>query len=227
MSQDNADLEARLEEQEAFEPPESFVEQANVTDQGIYEEFEENWPESWGVPPTSSRGTTRYDTVLEDGNAPFYEWFTGGELNASYNCLDRHIEEGGATASPSWWRVNSARRARTPTTNCSTRSGLRGDAARPRRRGGRHRHAVHADGSEAADRHAGVCPHRARHSVVFAGFSADALATRMNSADSEYLVTCDGYYRRGDALSIISRRPTRVSGRRTRGLRRRGRRPTR
>jgi len=41
----------------------------------------------------------------------------------------------------------------------------------------------------------------APHSVVFAGFSADALATRMNSADSEYLVTCDGYYRRGDALN--------------------------
>ncbi len=45
----------------------------------------------------------------------------------------------------------------------------------------------------------------APHSVVFAGFSADALATRMNSADSEYLVTCDGYYRRGDALDHISK----------------------
>ncbi|MFC7216558.1 AMP-binding protein, partial [Saliphagus sp. GCM10025334] len=41
----------------------------------------------------------------------------------------------------------------------------------------------------------------APHSVVFAGFSADALATRMNAADSEYLVTCDGYYRRGDPLN--------------------------
>jgi acetyl-CoA synthetase len=45
----------------------------------------------------------------------------------------------------------------------------------------------------------------APHSVVFAGFSADALATRMNSADSEYLVTCDGYYRRGDALDHLSK----------------------
>jgi len=45
----------------------------------------------------------------------------------------------------------------------------------------------------------------APHSVVFAGFSADALATRMNSAESEYLVTCDGYYRRGDALDHISK----------------------
>jgi len=94
MSQDNADLEARLEEQEAFEPPESFVEQANVTDQGIYEEFEENWPESWERAADLLSWDEEYDTVLEDGNAPFYEWFTGGELNASYNCLDRHIEEG-------------------------------------------------------------------------------------------------------------------------------------
>jgi len=44
---DDVQLEARLEEQEAFDPPESFVEQANVSDPAIYDEFEENWPEAW------------------------------------------------------------------------------------------------------------------------------------------------------------------------------------
>jgi len=51
MSDDDeldVELEARLEEAEEFEPPESFVEQANITDESIYEEFEENWPEAWG-----------------------------------------------------------------------------------------------------------------------------------------------------------------------------------
>ncbi|RBI58932.1 hypothetical protein DMJ13_24265, partial [halophilic archaeon] len=43
----NVELEARLEEQERFEPPESFVEQANVSDDSIYEEFEQNWPDCW------------------------------------------------------------------------------------------------------------------------------------------------------------------------------------
>jgi len=206
MSQDNADLEARLEEQEAFEPPESFVEQANVTDQGIYEEFEENWPESWERAADLLSWDEEYDTVLEDGNAPFYEWFTGGELNASYNCLDRHIEEGRATASPSSGRVNSARRARTPTTNCSTRS-----------RTSRRRCETSASREDdIVTLYMPMVPELpiamlacarigAPHSVVFAGFSADALATRMNSADSEYLVTCDGYYRRGDALDHISK----------------------
>jgi acetyl-CoA synthetase len=52
----------------------------------------------------------------------------------------------------------------------------------------------------------------APHSVVFAGFSADALATRMNSADSEYLVTCDGYYRRGDALNHKEKADEGLSG---------------
>jgi acetyl-CoA synthetase len=52
----------------------------------------------------------------------------------------------------------------------------------------------------------------APHSVVFAGFSADALATRMNSADSEYLVTCDGYYRRGDPLDHLAKANEGLSG---------------
>lgn len=103
MSQEDANLEARLEEQEAFDPPESFVEQANVTDPGIYEEFEENWPDCWERAADLISWDEEYDTVLEDGDAPFYEWFTGGELNASYNCLDRHVEDGRADEAAIEW----------------------------------------------------------------------------------------------------------------------------
>jgi len=206
MSQDNADLEARLEEQEAFEPPESFVEQANVTNQGIYEEFEENWPESWERAADLLSWDEEYDTVLEDGNAPFYEWFTGGELNASYNCLDRHIEEGRGDSVAIEWEGELGE-TRTYTYD-ELLDEVEDFAATLRDLG--------VEEDDIVTLYMPMVPELpiamlacarigAPHSVVFAGFSADALATRMNSADSEYLVTCDGYYRRGDALDHISK----------------------
>ncbi|WP_226040911.1 acetate--CoA ligase [Natrinema sp. DC36] len=206
MSQDNADLEARLEEQEAFEPPESFVEQANVTDQGIYEEFEENWPECWERAADLLSWDEEYDTVLEDGNAPFYEWFTGGELNASYNCLDRHVEEGRGDSVAIEWEGELGE-TRTYTYD-ELLDEVEDFAATLRDLG--------VEEDDIVTLYMPMVPELpiamlacarigAPHSVVFAGFSADALATRMNSADSEHLVTCDGYYRRGDALDHISK----------------------
>ncbi len=206
MSQDNAELEARLAEQEAFEPPESFVEQANVTDPGIYEEFEENWPECWERAADLLTWDEEYDTVLEDGNAPFYEWFTGGELNASYNCLDRHVEDGRGDSVAIEWEGELGE-TRTYTYE-ELLDEVEDFAATLRDLG--------VEEDDIVTLYMPMVPELpiamlacarigAPHSVVFAGFSADALATRMNSADSEYLVTCDGYYRRGDALDHISK----------------------
>ncbi|RZH67600.1 acetate--CoA ligase [Natrinema altunense] len=206
MSQEDANLEARLAEQEAFEPPESFVEQANVTEQGIYEEFEENWPECWERAADLLSWDEAYDTVLEDGNAPFYEWFTGGELNASYNCLDRHVAEGrGDSVAIEWEGELGAERTYTYDELLAE---VEDFAATLRGLG--------VEEDDIVTLYMPMIPELpiamlacarigAPHSVVFAGFSADALATRMNSADSEYLVTCDGYYRRGDALDHISK----------------------
>ncbi|WP_222919447.1 acetate--CoA ligase [Natrinema sp. SYSU A 869] len=206
MSQDNANLEARLAEQEAFEPPESFVEQANVTDPGIYEEFEENWPECWERAADLLSWNEEYDTVLEDGDAPFYEWFTDGELNASYNCLDRHVAEGRGDSVAIEWEGELGE-TRTYTYD-ELLDEVEDFAATLRGLG--------VEEDDIVTLYMPMIPELpiamlacarigAPHSVVFAGFSADALATRMNSADSEYLVTCDGYYRRGDALDHISK----------------------
>ncbi|WP_254767342.1 acetate--CoA ligase [Salinilacihabitans rarus] len=206
MTRENAGLEARLAEQESFEPPESFVEQANVADEGIYDEFEENWPACWEQAADLLDWDEPYDTVLEDDDAPFYEWFTGGRLNASANCLDRHVENGAKNRAAIKWEGELG----------ETRTYTYGDLL------------YEVEAFAAALRDLGVeeddvvtlympmipelpiamlaCARiGAPHSVVFAGFSADALATRMNAADSEYLVTCDGYYRRGDALDHLSK----------------------
>jgi len=196
------ELEARLADQDTFEPSDAFVEQANVTDGSIYDTFEDEWPECWEAAADLLDWTESYDTVLEDSNPPFYEWFTGGELNASYNCLDRHVENGAKNRAAIRWEGELGE-TRTYTYQDLYRE-VNAFAAGLRDLG------VEAD--DVVTLYMPMIPELpiamlacarigAPHSVVFAGFSANALATRMNAADSEYLVTCDGYYRRGDALN--------------------------
>ncbi|WP_336330626.1 acetate--CoA ligase [Haloarcula sp. CGMCC 1.2071] len=214
MSDEDVQLEARLEEQEVFEPPESFVEQANVTDEGIYEEFTENWPECWEGAADLLDWEEDYDQVLDDSNPPFYEWFTDGKLNASANCLDRHLEERGDEAAIEWVGEPVEEDNITYTYE-ELHQKVNEFAAGLREMG------VGED--DVVTMYMPMIPQLpiamlacarigAPHSVVFAGFSADALATRMNSADSEYLVTCDGYYRRGDPLDHLDKANEGLSG---------------
>ncbi|MFB6068500.1 MAG: acetate--CoA ligase [Halobacterium sp.] len=206
MSDADVELEARLEEQEEFEPPASFVEQANVSDEGIYEEFEENWPDCWTQAADMLDWEREYTEVLDDSNEPFYEWFADGTLNASYNCIDRHIEEGNKNRVAIKWEGELGE-TRTYTYQDLYRE-VNEFAAALREMG--------VEEDDVVTMYMPMIPELpiamlacarigAPHSVVFAGFSAEALATRMNAADSEYLVTCDGYYRRGDALDHIEK----------------------
>ena len=208
MSSDDGELETSLEETEEFEPPEAFVEQANVTDEGIYEEFEDEWPECWENAAELLDWYEGYDQVLDDSNEPFYEWFTDGKLNASYNCIDRHVEEGRGDEVAIQWVGEPTEEDDRAVTYEDLLEEVEAFAAALQDLG--------IEEDEVVTLHMPMIPELpvamlacARigvpHSVVFAGFSAEALATRMNSADSEYLVTCDGYYRRGDPLDHIEK----------------------
>ena len=200
------DLEARLAEATTFDPPESFVEQANVSEPGIYEEFEENWPECWERAADLLDWDQAYDTVLDDSDAPFYEWFSGGSLNAAYNCIDRHVEAGRKNHAAIKW-VGKRRETLTYTYQDLYRE-VNEFAVALRSLG------VGED--DVVTLYMPMVPELpiamlacarigAPHSVVFAGFSADALATGMERAESEYLVTADGYYRRGNAFNLKSK----------------------
>ncbi|EMA03133.1 acetate--CoA ligase [Haloferax denitrificans] len=206
MAQGDAELEARLAEQDEFEPSEEFVAQANVSDPDIYDEFEENWPDCWERAAEMLDWDEAYDEVLDDSNPPFYEWFTGGELNACYNCVDRHVENGDKNRVAIKWEGEHGE-TRTYTYQDLYREVNEFAAA------------LRAQGVEEDDvvtLYMPMIPELpiamlacarigAPHNVVFAGFSADALATRMNAADSRFLVTCDGYYRRGDPLDHLDK----------------------
>ncbi|MFC4986597.1 acetate--CoA ligase [Saliphagus infecundisoli] len=195
------ELEARLADQETFEPSAEFVSQANVSDPAIYDEFEQNWPECWERAADLLSWDQEYDTVLDDGNKPFYEWFTGGELNASANCLDRHVEEGRGDELAIQWEGELG----------DTREFTYSELLREVEEFAAVLGDLGVREDDVVTLYLPMIPELpiamlacarigAPHSVVFAGFSADALATRMNAADSDHLVTCDGYYRRGDAL---------------------------
>ena len=206
MSDEDVSLEARLEEQDTFEPPAEFVDQANVTDEGIYEEFEKNWPDCWESAAEVLEWYDEYDEVLDDSDAPFYEWFVDGKLNASHNCLDRHLDGRGDEVAIEW--VGEPVDEKRTYTYEELHREVNEFAAALRDIG--------VEEGDVVTMYMPMIPELpiamlacarigAPHSVVFAGFSADALATRMKSADSEFLVTCDGYYRRGDGLDHASK----------------------
>jgi len=207
MTTEDGELEARLEEQEVFEPSDSFVSQANVSDPDIYETFESEWPECWEQAADLLTWESPYDQVLDDSNPPFYEWFTGGELNASANCLDRHLTERGDEAAIEWVGEPVDEADRTYT-YAELHREVNEFAAALRDQG--------VEEDDVVTMYLPMIPELpiamlacarigAPHSVVFAGFSAEALATRMNAADSAHLVTCDGYYRRGDPLDHLTK----------------------
>jgi acetyl-CoA synthetase len=203
--QPEVELEARLKEQEEFEPPASFVEQANVTDEGIYDEFEENWPDAWERAAELLDWESEWDQVLNDSNEPFYEWFVDGKLNASTNCLDRHLDDRADEAAIEW--IGELGETRTYTYEQLHRE-VNEFAAALREQG--------VEEDDVVTMYMPMIPELpiamlacarigAPHSVVFAGFSADALGERMNSASSDMLITCDGYYRRGEPLDHLEK----------------------
>ncbi|AFZ71783.1 acetate--CoA ligase [Natronobacterium gregoryi] len=187
-------------------PPETFVEQANLADSDVYQTFDDDWPDCWHRAADLLSWDRPYETVLEDADPPFYRWFTGGRLNAAYNCVDRHLEEGRKTHAAIRWEGKHG--------ECETYTyrdlyvAVNEFAAALRQLG--------VEEDDVVTIYLPMIPELpiamlacarigAPHSVVFAGLSADALATRMDAADSEYLLTCDGYYRRGDAFNQKSK----------------------
>ncbi|USZ70324.1 acetate--CoA ligase [Natronosalvus halobius] len=186
-------------------PPTSFVEQANV-DEDLTDAFERTWPDCWDRAGELLDWDDPYQAVLDDENPPFYRWFPGGTLNASYNCLDRHLESGRKNHAAIRWEGKDGER-RTFTYQ-ELYVEVNECAAALRELG--------VEEDDVVTIYLPMIPELpiamlacarigAPHSVVFAGLSAAALATRMDAADSEYLLTCDGYYRRGDAFNQKSK----------------------
>ncbi|CAN5864138.1 acetate--CoA ligase [soil metagenome] len=198
--QNPATLESRLTEERTFDPPASFVAQANLTDASVYERFQEGYPDAFAEHAELLDWERKWDQVLDASRPPFYRWFAGGRLNASYNCVDRHLEERGDQVAYHW--VGEIGDERTLTYRGLHRQ-VNEWAAMLRGLGVRENDVVTI--------HLPMVPELpiamlacarigAPHSVVFGGFSAHALSSRIDDAQSRFLITIDGYYRRGKML---------------------------
>ena len=154
-----------------------------------------------------------FNQTLDWSDAPFAKWFVGGELNASYNCVDRHVEAGRGDKVAIHWVGEPG------DTRDITYSDLLAEVQRAA-------NALQNLGVVKGDRVAVYLPMipeavitmlacariGAPHSVVFGGFSADALRTRISDAQAKVVVTADGGYRRGAAVALKPAVDDAVSG---------------
>ena len=199
MAQDQ--VENLLSEDRAFPPTAEFASQANVKEEG-YALAEADRIAFWESKAEYLKWDKRWHTVL-DWQVPFSKWFVDGKLNASVNCLDRHVEEGRGD------RVAFFFEGEPGDTRTITYADLLSDVKKAA-------NALTELGIKAGDRVAIYMPMipeaavamlacarvGAAHSVVFGGFSAEALISRINDADARLVITADGGYRKGAAFAL-------------------------
>jgi acetyl-CoA synthetase len=202
MSDAEQNIAALLSEERVFEPSEEFRARAVVQDRSVYERAEADHEAFWAEQADRLTWFRRWDTVM-DWTPPWVTWFSGGRLNAAYNCLDRHVEAGGGDKVAYYWEGEPGEE------RTITYRGLLEEVCR-------FANALKALGVKKGDRVAiylGMIPELpiamlacarigAPHSVVFGGFSAEALRDRINDAEVKVLVTADGGYRRGAVVPL-------------------------
>ncbi|MCK7621820.1 acetate--CoA ligase [Streptomyces sp. RS10V-4] len=198
----NASLANLLHEERRFPPPPGLAAAANVTADSYEKAAADRlgfWAEqarrlSWAVPPTET---------LDWSDPPFASWFADGKLNVAYNCVDRHVENGLGD------RVAIHFEGEPGDSRAITYAELQREVAKAA-------NALAELGVTAGVRVAIYLPMipeaviamlacarlGAPHSVIFGGFSAEAVAARIQDADAQLVITADGGYRRGKASAL-------------------------
>jgi acetyl-CoA synthetase len=197
-----AEIENLLAERRTFPPNPAFVAQANAT-AALYDEAERDYVGFWArLAHERLSWFTPFATALE-WDLPFAKWFTGGELNVSYNCLDRHVERGLGDKVAYHWIGEPG----------DTRTLTYADLLREVQQAA---NALRELGVTKGDRVAIYMPMipelpiamlacarlGAPHTVIFGGFSAEALAGRINDCGAKVLITADGGWRRGKEVGL-------------------------
>ncbi|HYL07602.1 MAG TPA: acetate--CoA ligase [Candidatus Udaeobacter sp.] len=199
-----AEIAVHWKEEEYFYPPAGFIGQANASDPAIRERFsEKNFPECFKEYADLLTWDKYWHTTLDTSNAPFWKWFVGGRLNASFNCVDRHLPKYRNKAAFIWVpeledqvtqvityqelyaRVNEM--AALLRDFCGVKAGDRVTLHLPM--------VPELPITMLACARLGVI-----HSEVFGGFSGAACGGRIADSGSHILITMDAYYRNGDLL---------------------------
>ena len=194
-------LENLSREDRTFPPSPEFAAQANAT-AALYDEAAADRLGFWAKQAEYLHWDKKWDQVL-DWKPPFAKWFIGGKLNASYNCLDRHVlegrgdrvafyfegEPGDARAITYAQMLHDVKKATNALIELGVKSGDRVAIYMPMI-------------PEAAVAMLACARIGALHSVVFGGFSADSLITRIKDADATLVITADGGFRKGAAFAL-------------------------
>ena len=202
MSDADQNIAALLSEERVFEPSEEFRSRAVVQDRTVYESAEADHEAFWAEQADRLGWVRRWDTVMT-WTPPWVRWFEGGQLNASYNCLDRHVEAGGGDKVAYYWEGEPGEE------RAITYRELLDEVSR-------FANALKELGVRKGDRVAiylGMVPELpvamlacarigAPHSVVFGGFSSESLRDRIIDAEAKILITADGGYRRGAVVPL-------------------------
>jgi acetyl-CoA synthetase len=199
-------LQRELDEllrREWFEPPPDFASRALIPDLSEHEAAAADPTRWWAEQARALHWFEEWGTVLDDSNPPFHKWFVGGKLNASYNCLDRHVEAGLGSRVAFHWRGEEGEERDV------TYEQLLHDVKR-------FANALKDRGIAAGDVVGIFLPMipevvvamlacariGAPHNVVFGGFSAEAVKERLEFSDAKALVTVDGARRKGKTEPI-------------------------
>ncbi len=196
------EIENLLAESRVFPPDPAFVAQANAT-AALYEEAEADFEEFWAKRAREKLAWSKpFETTLE-WDLPFAKWFGGGELNVAYNCIDRHVENGLGDKVAYHWIGEPG------DTRTLTYRDLQREVSKTA-------NALKELGVELGDRVAIYMPMipelpiamlacariGAPHTVVFGGFSAEALSGRINDCGAKVLITADGGWRRDKEVAL-------------------------
>jgi len=195
-------LENLLAEDRQFPPPAEFAANANVK-ADAYDEARADRLAFWAKQARRLDWFKEWDQVLDWSNPPFAKWFVGGQLNMAYNCLDRHIAAGRGDKVALHWEGEPGDtrtltyadmhaevcRAANTLTELGVAAGDRGAIYMPMI-------------PEAAVAMLACARIGATHSVVFGGFSKDALSGRIKDASAKLVITADGGYRRGTPSAL-------------------------
>jgi acetyl-CoA synthetase len=199
-----AEIAVHWKEEEVYDPPVSFIAQANMADDKVLERFgEANFPECYKEYADLLDWDEYWHTTLDSSNPPFFKWFVGGKLNVSYNCIDRHLPEHSnktaihfvpepedepiqhMTYQELYRRVNET--AAVLRDFCGLKAGDTVTLHMPM--------VPELPITMLACARIGVI-----HSQVFSGFSGKACADRIVDGKSDVLITADSYYRGGTLL---------------------------